>query len=244
MDHDRTPSRHGRKPETPGGRCGSTWALLAVGCVAATLVVVIALMPRGWEQDAETVAAPRRAGPTATRRAAGIVPRPRAADPGRRIDAPPAPPATPNPLAAAAPPAGAHDEVEEEVIDNAPGQEFPAGIDAADYIQQLREMGVTDGIAAFPPPGTDPPKAGVVVPDDYELPEGYERYYQYTDDGRPLDPILRFSPEYEILDTQGNPILIPDDRIVPPELVPEDLPVELLDPESPREPGGLIGQDR
>jgi hypothetical protein len=84
----------------------------------------------------------------------------------------------------------------------------------------------------------------VVVPDDYELPEGFERYYQYTDDGKPLDPILRFSPDYDFFDGQGNPIPIPEDGIVPTDQAPEDLPVEVLDPENPRDAGGLIGQDR
>lgn len=69
------------------------------------------------------------------------------------------------------------------MIENEPGKDFGPGIDARDYIEALREMGETEGIAAFPPPGTDPPKTGVIVPDDYELPVGYERYYQYSDDG-------------------------------------------------------------
>lgn len=139
--------------------------------------------------------------------------------------------------AAAEPEPGA--EVE-EVIENEPGEELPPGIDAGDYIRFLREMGETEGIAAFPPPGTSPPRAGVIVPDDYALPEGYERYYQYSDDGKPFAPILVYSPDYEFFDEQGEPIHIPEDRLVPPDQAPPDLPVEILDPESPLDPEGLI----
>lgn len=140
----------------------------------------------------------------------------------------------------------AHDstaESDELVIDNVPGREYPRGIDAADYIQALRDMGEAGGLAAFNPPGTSPPKAGIVVPDDYTLPEGFARYHQSTDDGIPLAPILIYSPEYDFFDAEGNPIEIPDDRVVPEELAPVGMPVEILDPDQPREPTGLIGQE-
>ena len=101
-------------------------------------------------------------------------------------------------------------------------------LDAAPVIRALNDAGVHDGIAAFPPPGTDPPKAGILVPDDFELPEGYVRYYQSTDDGEALPPILMFHPDYTFTDEQGNPIAIPNDRIVPPELVPPGLEATLL----------------
>jgi hypothetical protein len=101
-------------------------------------------------------------------------------------------------------------------------------IDAAPVIRALNVAGVHDGIAAFPPPGTNPPKSGVVVPDDFELPEGYVRYYQSTDDGEALPPILMFHPDYTFTDEQGNPIAIPENRIVPPELVPPGLEATLL----------------
>ena len=104
-------------------------------------------------------------------------------------------------------------------------------------------MGETEGIAAFPPPGTSPPKTGVIVPDDYDLPEGYERYYQYSDDGKPLEPILVYSPDYEFFDEQGDPIPIPEGRAVPPERAPPDLPIEMLDPANPVDSGRLIDQN-
>src|SRR5689334_3480275 len=39
------------------------------------------------------------------------------------------------------------------------------------------------GIALFPPPGTKPLKRGIIVPEGYQLPPGYVRHYQTTDDG-------------------------------------------------------------
>jgi hypothetical protein len=102
-------------------------------------------------------------------------------------------------------------------------------LDARDVIEALREAGVNEGIAAFPPPGTDPPKPGIVVPDDYVLPEGYVRYHQVTDDGRALPPVLMFSPDYEFLDDAGKPITLPPNGIVPPEMAPPDLPIRILE---------------
>jgi hypothetical protein len=102
-------------------------------------------------------------------------------------------------------------------------------LDAAPVIDALNRAGIHDGIAAFPPPGTDPPKSGVIVPDDYVLPEGYVRHHQTTDDGQPLPPILMFHPDYTFTDEQGNPIAVPEDRIVPPELVPPGFPIRQLE---------------
>lgn len=103
-------------------------------------------------------------------------------------------------------------------------------IKAGEYIAALRAAGETGGIAAFNPPGTDPLKSGIIVPDDYELPPGYARRHQTLDDGTDVPPILMFSPDYEFLDANGNPIPLPDDLIVPPEMAPPDLPVRILNP--------------
>jgi len=100
-------------------------------------------------------------------------------------------------------------------------------IDAADAITALRAEGETEGIAAFGLPGTDPPKPGVIVPDGFELPEGFVRHYQTTDDGQQLPPILMVHPDYDLVDAAGKPIAMPD-GIVPPELVPPGMPVEIL----------------
>jgi hypothetical protein len=79
------------------------------------------------------------------------------------------------------------------------------------------------GIAVFPPRGTDPPKTGIVVPDDYQLPPGYVRHYQTTDDGKQLPPILMFHPDFHPVDDRGQPIAVPADRVVPPEMAPPGL---------------------
>jgi hypothetical protein len=108
-----------------------------------------------------------------------------------------------------------------------------------DYIQALHDAGIYEGIGAFNPPGTSPPLEGVEVPEDYQLPEGYVRHYQSTDDGQPIKPILMYSPDYEFLDANGNPVPIPDDRVVPPEHVPPGMPVKPIEIPQPREPGDL-----
>jgi hypothetical protein len=85
------------------------------------------------------------------------------------------------------------------------------------------------GIELFPPPGTDPPKSGLIVPEDFELPTGYVRHYQATDDGQRLPAILMFHPDYDWVDENGQPLEIPENRIVPPELAPPGLPLESLE---------------
>ena len=91
------------------------------------------------------------------------------------------------------------------------------------------------GIALFPPPGTDPPKRGIIVPDDAELPEGYVRHYQATDDGKALPPILMFHPDYEWVDDQGAVVALPENRVVPPEMAPPGLPIQMLEIPEPED---------
>jgi len=111
---------------------------------------------------------------------------------------------------------------------------------ARDMIDAAKQSGETRGLAAFPPPGTDPIKTGIVVPDDYELPAGYVRYYQITDDGRRLEPILMFSPDYEFLDENGQPVPLPESGIVPPEMAPPGLAVDNVLEVPERKPGEPI----
>ncbi len=106
-------------------------------------------------------------------------------------------------------------------------------LDARDVIPMLQAAGEREGIAAFPVPGTDPPKAGLIVPEDFVLPEGYVRHYQATDDGERLPAILMFHPDYEFVDAAGAPITLPEDGVVPPELAPSGLPLETLDVPAP-----------
>lgn len=104
------------------------------------------------------------------------------------------------------------------------------------------------GIHAFPPLGTRPQLTGVIVPDDFELPPGYVRHYQSTDHGQRLPPILMFDPRNPPLDEFGEPLDIPPDRVVPPEMVPAGLPIEILEIPEQRQPNqrslrGLLGSD-
>ena len=111
-----------------------------------------------------------------------------------------------------------------------PGDPEPT---AAELIDALRHAGIHSGIAAFNPPGTSPPLQGLAVPDDFELPEGYVRHHQVTDAGQPIEPILMFSPDFDLYDADGRPIAIPDDRVVPPELAPPGLPIRQVEIPSP-----------
>lgn len=93
------------------------------------------------------------------------------------------------------------------------------------------------GIGLFPPPGTDPPKIGIIVPEGFELPEGYVRHYQVTDDGQALPPILMFHPDYDWVDEGGAHVEAAENGVVPPELAPPGMPIEMLElPETPSEP--------
>src|SRR6185369_9191850 len=96
-------------------------------------------------------------------------------------------------------------------------------LDAADAIIALREEGVHDGIAAFGLPGSHPPKSGILVPEGFELPEGYVRHYQSTDDGEQLPAILMFHPDYEFRNERGEVVPVPEDLVVPPEMAPPGL---------------------
>jgi hypothetical protein len=102
-----------------------------------------------------------------------------------------------------------------------------------------REVGpepdVPSGIGLFPPPGTDPVHVGIVVPDDFELPEGFMRHYQVTDDGQDVRPILVVHPDYELLDAAGNPVPRPEGGVVPPELAPPGMPLETVAVPGPRD---------
>jgi hypothetical protein len=95
----------------------------------------------------------------------------------------------------------------------------------AEVIGALHNAGIYDGLGAFNPPGTSPPLQGLVVPEDFDLPEGYVRHYQVTDEGEPIEPILMFSPDFEFFDASGRPVKLPPDRVVPPELAPPGMPI-------------------
>lgn len=103
-----------------------------------------------------------------------------------------------------------------------PGDPVPT---AGELIQALQDMGIHEGLGAFNPPGTRPLMAGLAVPEDFDLPEGYVRHYQTSDDGEPVEAILMFSPDHDFYDSLGQRIAVPEDRVVPPELAPPGLPL-------------------
>jgi hypothetical protein len=93
--------------------------------------------------------------------------------------------------------------------------------------------GEAEGIHLYRP-GTKPLKQGLVVPEGFPLPPGYVRHYQTTDNGEGLKPILMFHEDYKPLDANGQPLELPSNRVVPPELAPTGMPIEVLElPEGP-----------
>jgi hypothetical protein len=123
------------------------------------------------------------------------------------------------------------------VQDGAPPANAPAPTPEPAAPEEAAAPAATaSGIGLYPPPGTDPPKVGLVVPEDFPLPEGYVRHYQVTDDGQPLPAILMFHPDYVWMDDAGNPVEVPD-GVVPRELAPEGMPLETVEIPEPRETG-------
>jgi hypothetical protein len=196
----------------PGASPGKTlvWLAAAVGLACLALLVLFGRPERAPQARPPEASAPAGASAREESAQEETEAEPRTASP--RPAPPPVPPseaAAPEP--AAEPAAGAED---------APPPTVPSGI------------------FLFPPPGTDPVKIGLVVPDDFELPEGYLRHYQVTDDGQELPPILLFHPDYELLGPDGEPLPLPADRVVPPELAPPGMPQERLVLPEPREEEG------
>lgn len=98
----------------------------------------------------------------------------------------------------------------------------------AEVIQRLHAAGVRTGLGAFNPPGTRPPLVGLAVPEGFELPPGYVRHHQATDDGQRIEPMLMFSPDAQTVVVNGRSVAVPADRIVTPELAPPGLPIRRI----------------
>lgn len=107
----------------------------------------------------------------------------------------------------------------------------------AEVIARLQAAGVTGGLAAFQAPGTRPPLIGLAVPDDFELPPGYVRHHQVTDDGQRIEAILMYSPDHPWVDAQGRRLQLPAERVVPVEAAPAGLPIRRIVVPPPIEPG-------
>lgn len=114
----------------------------------------------------------------------------------------------------------------------------PRGANPAmpEVIQRLHERGIFSGLGAFSPPGTRPPLVGLAVPEDFDLPKGYVRHHQVTDDGQTIEAILMFAPDFQLYDANNQPVAMPKDRVVPPELAPPGLPQRRITIPAPREP--------
>jgi hypothetical protein len=106
----------------------------------------------------------------------------------------------------------------------------------AEVIERLHERGIHSGLGAFSPPGTSPPLVGLAVPDDFALPKGYVRHHQATDDGQRIEAILMFAPDFQLLDAAGQPLPMPANRVVPPELAPPGLPIRRIVIPPPNDP--------
>ncbi|MBA5636972.1 hypothetical protein H3H37_07885 [Duganella sp. LX20W] len=105
-----------------------------------------------------------------------------------------------------------------------------------EVIERLHERGIFSGLGAFSPPGTRPPLVGLAVPEDFDLPKGYVRHHQVTDDGQTIEAILMFAPDFQLYDANNQPVAMPKDRVVPPELAPPGLPQRRITIPAPREP--------
>lgn len=107
-----------------------------------------------------------------------------------------------------------------------------------EVIERLHDAGIHEGLGAFNPPGTSPPMIGLAVPEDFVLPEGYVRHYQATDDGQRIEPILMYSPDFAFFDSNGQPMVIPENRVVPGNMAPPGLAIRPIKIPEPLEPGG------
>ncbi len=213
--------------ERPGARRAVAVAVLAVvlPIVATALAVLLIRFAPGGGTPGGTAGEATREVPDGEAAAGGAPVRAigtRAVGPvtPRRVTRPEGPPDRP--------------PVAKPEADREAEQDERPEISAREAIMALREAGEHGGIAAFPLPGTVPLKAGVLVPEGFELPEGYVRHYQVTDDGQRLPAILMVHPDYELVGADGKPVAAPG-GVVPPELAPPGMPIEML--EVPEQPG-------
>lgn len=113
----------------------------------------------------------------------------------------------------------------EDLADHVPAGSAPS---MGEVIEALHARGIRSGLGAFNPPGTRPALIGLAVPEDFDLPPGYVRHHQATDDGQRIEAILMFAPDFRLFDAQGRELALPADRVVPPELAPPGLPLRRI----------------
>lgn len=201
--------------EGPGARRGLLYLALAAILVAGATV---------WQLSAS-----RPPRDTAGDETVSPASDPSALTPQAIDDAPASPPASARRVADAT-----GNDPMGDLSDYVPPGEVPT---MGEVIDRLHAAGVHTGLGAFQPPGTSPPLVGLAVPEDFPLPEGYVRHYQATDDGQRIEPILMFSPDFQFFDAAGNPVPIPADRVVPPEMAPPGLPIRRIEIPRPRDGG-------
>ena len=112
-----------------------------------------------------------------------------------------------------------------DLADHVPAGSAPS---MSEVIEALHARGIRTGLGALNPPGTRPALIGLAVPEDFELPPGYVRHHQATDDGQRIEAILMFAPDFRLFDAQGRELALPADRVVPPELAPPGLPLRRI----------------
>lgn len=94
------------------------------------------------------------------------------------------------------------------------------------------------GMALYPD-NVKPLRLGFVVPESYELPQGYMRHHQVSEEGTLLSPVLAYHPDFEPTDADGKAIGVPEDRIVPEEALPPGMPKDRLTAPGSDDEGGL-----
>ena len=202
------------EPAAPSLGSGRVWALLALCALGVALALWSLPAPEDLSAQEEPLAAPR--GSAAVAASAPAV---RAAASGTRIAAPPA--ALPGPAAKPA--------IDQDLAAHIPPGEAPP---MAEVIQRLNQAGVHSGLGAFNPPGTRPPLIGLAVPEDFELPPGFVRHHQATDDGQRIEAVLMFAPDHPYV--LAHPELT--HRVVPPAMAPPGLPLRSISLPTPRSP--------
>jgi hypothetical protein len=208
---------------------GRARAALVLASAAATLAAIALVWPWLWpapgepaDLAAQDAAAPAPTPPREIGSETSVAAQPPAAQAPSRVPSG-APTGEPGPEDATL------DDVEIFPPRDQPPPPDPAEEAAAPYFPQPVPYEGPTGIELFPPMGTKKVRAGIIVPDDFPLPEGFVRHHQLSDDGEPLPPILMVHPDYQILDENGAPVADRNNPVVPPEYAPEGLPIRMLE---------------
>lgn len=213
----------------PGDRDGGPWRpAWGYGLLALALVGGSAWLLLGLPDDTATEAAPPMQPASASASASAT---PTAVWPGAASAASLPAPALAVASAAALPTAP---RASDDLAAHVPPGTVPT---MNQVIERLHQAGVRTGLGAFNSPGTRPPLIGLAVPEAFELPPGYVRHHQATDDGQRIEAILMFDPDHPPPEAAGRPLATPAERVVPAELAPPGLPIRLIRLPPPADPG-------